>query len=70
MRSGGFPCRAAACDQSFTVKDQNSMQALAAASTARTDHEIAVHGYHHVVTAQEAPRGWVPRVRPPKPVER
>jgi hypothetical protein len=52
------------------VRDQNSMQALADAGTARTDHEIAVHGYHHIVTTHEVSRGWVPRVRPPKPVDR
>ena len=70
MRTAGLPCRAGSCDRSFQVRDQNSMQALADAGTARTDHEIAVHGYHHIVTTHEVSRGWVPRVRPPKPVDR
>ncbi|HEV8228685.1 MAG TPA: hypothetical protein VGQ86_01915 [Candidatus Limnocylindria bacterium] len=29
------------------------MTALAAASTARTDHEVTVHDYHHVRLADE-----------------
>lgn len=54
MRSGGFPCRAG-CDRAFAVADQSSLEALRAASTARTEHEIAAHGYHHVPLAEERP---------------
>jgi hypothetical protein len=48
MRSAGFPCRVAGCDQSFNVADQRSMDALFAASAARAKHEVVAHDYHHV----------------------
>jgi hypothetical protein len=53
MRVAGFPCRLIGCDRAFQVVDQKSMTALAAASTARTDHEVTVHDYHHVRLADE-----------------
>jgi len=48
------------------VSDQNSLDALKAASTARTDHEIAEHGYHHIRMEEE--RAYMPhaRIKPPK----
>jgi hypothetical protein len=52
MRSGGFPCRAG-CDRAFQVADQNSLDALKAASEERTAHEIAAHDYHHVPLQEE-----------------
>ncbi len=61
MRSGGFPCRLAGCDRAFQVTDQNSLDALKSASEARTAHEIADHGYHHVRLDDERP--YQPRVR-------
>ena len=66
MRSGGFPCRNAGCDRAFQVSDQNSLDALKAASTARTDHEIAEHGYHHIRMEEE--RAYMPhaRIKPAK----
>lgn len=48
MRSSGFPCRYAGCQVAFQVEDQRSMSALNAAADKRTEHEVAVHGYHHV----------------------
>ena len=54
MRTAGFPCRLLGCDQVFTVLEQNSMEALRAASAARTEHEVASHAYHHVRLADEA----------------
>lgn len=66
MRTGGFPCRLVGCDRSFQVVDQKSMTSLAAASTARTDHEVSDHSYHHVRLAEE--RAFMPHQRPkPKP---
>ena len=53
MRTGGFPCRLAGCDRAFQVLDQNSLDALKNASTARTEHEISDHGYHHVRLEEE-----------------
>ena len=53
MRTGGFPCRLVGCLQTFPVPDQKSMTALAAASSLRTDHEVAAHDYHHVRLAEE-----------------
>ena len=53
MRTGGFPCRLASCGRSFQVRDQKSMDALKAASTARSDHEVADHSYHHVSLPDE-----------------
>ena len=53
MRTGGFPCRLIGCDRSFQVIDQKSMISLAAASTARTTHEVADHDYHHIRLADE-----------------
>ena len=55
MRSSGFPCRFGGCQRSYPVEDQTSMASLAAASAARTAHEISEHDYHHKVLA-EAPR--------------
>jgi len=50
----------------FQVLDQNSMAALAEASTARTDHEVADHDYHHVRLADE--HAYMPHARSrPKP---
>jgi hypothetical protein len=67
MRSGGFPCRLGGCDRAFQVMDQNSLDALKAASAARTEHEIADHGYHHVRMDEE--RAFMPyvRIKQPKP---
>ena len=53
MRTAGFPCRLLGCDRAFQVVDQRSMTALAAASAARTEHEVSVHDYHHVRIADE-----------------
>ena len=53
MRTGGFPCRLLGCDRSFQVVDQKSMDSLRAASSARSDHEVTVHSYHHVRLADE-----------------
>ncbi len=53
MRTAGFPCRLLGCDRAFQVVDQRSMDALKAASAARSDHEVAEHGYHHVRPADE-----------------
>lgn len=66
MRSGGFPCRLAGCDRAFPVIDQNSLDALKAASTLRTEHEIADHGYHHIRIEEE--HAYMPhqRIKPPK----
>ena len=66
MRSGGFPCRLAGCDRAFQVLDQNSLDALKTASSARTEHEIADHGYHHIRLEDE--RAYMPhqRIKPPK----
>jgi hypothetical protein len=47
MKSGGFPCRYQNCEERFSVSDPSSMSSLLAASEARTDHEVKVHGYHH-----------------------
>lgn len=58
MRTGGFPCRVAGCDRTFQVVDQKSMDALNAASLERSEHEIGVHGYHHVKLGEE--RRFVP----------
>jgi len=55
MRSAGFPCRLAGCDRAFQVTDQTSMDALKAASAARTAHEVADHQYHHVRLEDERP---------------
>jgi hypothetical protein len=53
VRSAGFPCRLAGCDRAFQVADQTSMDALKAASAARTAHEIADHDYHHITLGDE-----------------
>lgn len=68
MRSGGFPCRLAGCDRAFPVVDQSSLDALKAASSARTEHEIKDHGYHHVRLEEE--RAYSPNVsiRVPRPI--
>ena len=49
MKTSGFPCRLQGCDQVFTVMEQNSMDALRVASSARTAHEVSDHAYHHVI---------------------
>ena len=66
MRSGGFPCRLAGCDRAFQVLDQNSLDALKNASSERTAHEIADHGYHPIRMEDE--RAYMPhqRIKPPK----
>ena len=46
MRSGGFPCRFTPCREIFSATD-GSLVALQAASARRTEHEVAVHEYHH-----------------------
>jgi len=48
MRTAGFPCRLLGCERAFQVIDQRSMDALKAASSARSDHEVNAHGYHHL----------------------
>ncbi len=53
VRSAGFPCRLSGCERTFQVTDQSSMEALAAASAARTAHETMEHGYHHVRLGDE-----------------
>lgn len=66
MRSGGFPCRLAGCDRAFQVADQTSMDSLRAASSERTAHEIADHGYHHVKMEEERPYLPHQRIKVPK----
>lgn len=53
MRTGGFPCRLEGCLQAFPVVDQRSMDALRAASEARTAHELTAHQYQHIRLADE-----------------
>ena len=53
MRTGGFPCRLAGCERAFQVVDQRSMDALRAASAARSEHEVTAHSYHHVSLPDE-----------------
>lgn len=53
MRTAGFPCRSLGCERAFQVIDQRSMGSLRAASSARSDHEVAMHSYHHVQLADE-----------------
>lgn len=48
MRTAGFPCRSFGCERAFQVVDQTSMTSLHSASAARSEHEVAVHQYHHV----------------------
>jgi hypothetical protein len=45
----GFPCRFGGCRIHFAVVDPSSMASLLAASEERTVHELAAHGYHHIV---------------------
>ncbi len=68
MRTGGFPCRLVGCLRSFAVADQTSMDALRAASAARSAHEIADHDYHHVVLGDTgtAGRPWSGQTIPRK----
>ncbi len=66
MRSGGLPCRFGGCDICFQVTDQGSMDALLAASAARTAHEVAEHDYHHI--RSEEPK-WVSPYLRAKPKE-
>lgn len=54
MRTAGFPCRLLGCDEVFQVQDQNSMDALHAASAVRTAHEESAHDYHHVKLSTDA----------------
>ncbi len=68
MRSGGFPCRAG-CERSFRVADQNSLDALRAASAERTAHEISEHDYHHITMSEERP-AYVTPIKPAKAVQR
>ncbi len=50
VKTSGLPCRATPdCDQIFTLTRQDSMEALREAAAQRNDHEVAAHGYHHVV---------------------
>ena len=53
MRTAGFPCRVLECDHVVQVLDQRSMDALKAASAARTAHEATAHDYHHVSVVTE-----------------
>lgn len=53
MRTAGFPCRSLGCERAFQVTDQRSMESLKAASSARSDHEVVEHRYHHVRLADE-----------------
>jgi hypothetical protein len=67
MRSGGFPCRAIQpCDHAFPVRDQNSMDALQAASAARSAHEIRDHGYHHTELPEQVQYNPMQRAVRPK----
>jgi hypothetical protein len=43
------------------------MESLRAASSERTAHEIADHGYHHVRLEEERPYMPHQRIKPPKP---
>ncbi len=45
----GFPCRFGGCHIHFAVVDRSSIASLLAASEERTAHELADHGYHHIV---------------------
>ena len=56
MRSSGFPCRFTGCRRTFQSERSGSVQALNAAFEARTAHEIADHGYHHVSLPEPATR--------------
>ena len=67
MRTGGFPCRAG-CERAFPVADQNSLDALRAASAERTAHEIADHQYHHIRIEEEKPFSPNARITRPKPI--
>ena len=49
------------------MTDQNSMEALAKASSLRTAHEIDAHGYHHVPLAEERPFLPNQRIKTPRP---
>ena len=53
MRTAGFPCRVLECEHVVQVVDQRSMDALRAASAARTAHEATAHDYHHVNIVSE-----------------
>ncbi len=64
MRSSGFPCRYAGCERTFPVEDQRSMAALTAGSTARTEHEVAEHGYRHMALPDAPRRTSYVRPRP------
>jgi len=66
MRTAGFPCRLLGCGEVFTVADQNSMEALHAASALRTEHEERAHDYHHVKLANESWRTPYQRTTKPK----
>jgi hypothetical protein len=68
MRSGGFPCRYDDCDATFTVEDGSSMASLQRGSAQRSEHEIGVHGYRHVVLDLNPQRSIAPALRrvPPR----
>jgi len=66
MRAAGFPCRWTGCDQAFQVVDQSSMESLRRASEARSAHEVADHGYHHIQLAEERPYSPTARIKTPK----
>ncbi|MDE3101830.1 MAG: hypothetical protein KGJ98_06285 [Chloroflexota bacterium] len=65
-----MPCRRVGCDEVFQVGDQNSMEALRAASAARDEHETATHDYHHMKLATERGYRPLPRTRTPRSSER
>lgn len=64
MRTGGFPCRVLGCELAFQVVDQKSMAALTAASSARSEHEVSIHDYHHVMLRDERAYLSFQRTRP------
>ena len=50
VKTSGLPCRASHdCDAVFTLTRQDSMDALKEAAAGRDAHELAAHGYRHVV---------------------
>lgn len=53
MKTSGLPCRATHdCESVFTLTHQDSMDALKQAAARRDAHELAAHGYRHVVPPQ------------------
>jgi len=55
------------CGRSFQVIDQKSMDALKAASTLRSEHEVAAHSYHHVRLPDEPSYTSFQRAKPKLP---